>query len=136
MQLQKGTVKHDLPIQIGFWVYCLAKMRMLEFYYDFLIKFFDQSKFELSQMDTDSLYFAIVGSKLEDILKPDMHSTFYHECRLWLSSGHCDSCIDYYKVAGKEWFIKPGCDDCLKYDKRTPGLFKLEFQGEKILSLC
>ena len=139
VQLHKGTIKHDLPIQIGFWVYCLAKMRMLEFYYDFLIKFFDQSKFELSQMDTDSLYFAIAGDELEDILKPDMHSTFYRDRHMWLPSEHCNSCIDDYvttKVAGKEWFIKPCCDDRLKYDKRTPGLFKLEFQGDKILSLC
>ena len=35
---------------------------------NFLIKFFDQSKFELSQMDTDSLYFAIVGKEIEEIL--------------------------------------------------------------------
>ena len=54
VQTRKPTVNHDLPIQIGFWVYSLAKMRMLEFSYDFLDKYFDRSKFELSQMDTDS----------------------------------------------------------------------------------
>ena len=32
--------------------------------------------------------------------------------------------------------MKPCCADRHKYDKRTPGLFKLEFQGDKILSLC
>ena len=37
--LHKSTIKHDLPIQIGFWVYSLAKMRMPEFCYDFLVKF-------------------------------------------------------------------------------------------------
>ena len=139
IQLHKGTVKHDLPIQIGFWVYCLAKMRMLEFYYDFLIKFFDRSKFELSQMDTDSLYFAIAGNKLEEILKPDMETIFYRECHHWLPSHHCDACTDEYvstKVARKKWIKKPCCDDRFKYDKRTPGLFKLEFKGDKILSLC
>jgi hypothetical protein len=139
VQLHKGTIKHDLPIQIGFWVYCLAKMRMLEFYYDFLVKFFDQSKFELSQMDTDSLYFAIAGDEIEDILKPDMRSTYFRECHLWLPSEHCDSCTEEYvttKVAKGEWELKPCCDDRLKFDKRTPGLFKLEFQGDKILSLC
>ena len=70
VQLRKATIKHDMPMQIGFWVYSLAKMRMLEFYYDFLIKFFDRTKFELSQMDTDSLYLAIAGETLETILKP------------------------------------------------------------------
>ena len=139
VQLHKGTVTHDLPIQIGFWVYCLAKMRMLEFYYDFLIKFFDQSKFELSQMDTDSLYFAIAGKELKEILKPDMRASFYRERHHWLPSHHCDACTDEYvttKVTGKDWHKKPCCDDRFNYDKRTPGLFKLEFQGDKILALC
>ena len=40
VQLHKATNKHNLPIQIGFWVYSLAKMRMLEFYFDFLVKLF------------------------------------------------------------------------------------------------
>ena len=39
--LHKATIKNDLPIQIGFWVYYLVKMRILEFYFDFLVKFFD-----------------------------------------------------------------------------------------------
>ena len=46
--LHKPTVKHDLPIQIGFWVYQLAKLRMLQFYYDFLVKYFIKNKFELA----------------------------------------------------------------------------------------
>ena len=52
--LHKSTIKHNLPIQIVFCVYSLTKMRMLEFYYHFLINFFDLSKLDLSQMDTDS----------------------------------------------------------------------------------
>ena len=67
VQTRKATINHDLPIQIGFWVYSLAKMRMLEFYYDFLVKFFEHSKFELSQMATDSLYFAVSGESVEEI---------------------------------------------------------------------
>ena len=139
VHLHKGTISHDLPIQIGFWVYCLAKMRMLEFYYDFLLKFFDRAKFELSQMDTDSLYFAIAGKKIEDILKPDMRSTYFRECHLWLPAERCDSCFNDYvttKLAGNAWPLKQCCEIRNKFDKRTPGLFKLEFQGDKILSLC
>ena len=82
VQTRKATINHDLPMQIGFWVYSLAKMRMLEFYYDFLDKFFDRSKFELSQMDTDSLYFALAGETLETILKPEMRSEYYRERHL------------------------------------------------------
>ena len=32
----KKKIVLDLPIQIGFFVYGYAKLRMLEFYYDFL----------------------------------------------------------------------------------------------------
>ena len=48
----------DLPLQIGVAVYHLAKLRMLEFYYDFIDKYIDISDFELLEMDTDSNYFA------------------------------------------------------------------------------
>ena len=44
-------------------MYNLAKMRMLDFYYNFLTKFFDQTKFELGHMDTDSMYFAVCGRR-------------------------------------------------------------------------
>ena len=70
--MEHARIVYDLAIQIWFWVYPLAKLCMLEFYYDFLVKFFVREKFELSQMDTDSLYFAINGTHLEDILKPDI----------------------------------------------------------------
>ena len=56
-----------------------------------------------------------------------------------LSSEHWDNCIAAYitaKVANQPWILKPCCTKRLKFDKRTPGLFKLEFQGEGIASFC
>ena len=46
----------DLPLQIGVAVYHLAKLRMLDFYYNFIDKYIDRSDFELLEMDTDSNY--------------------------------------------------------------------------------
>ena len=48
----------DLPLQIGVAVYHLAKLRMLEFFYDFIDKFIDRLDYEMIEMDTDSNYFA------------------------------------------------------------------------------
>ena len=48
----------DLPLQIGVAVYHLAKLRMLDFYCNFIDKYIDRSDFELLEMDTDSNYFA------------------------------------------------------------------------------
>ena len=36
IELTKATVNWNLPIQIGFFVYQYAKLRMLQFHYDFL----------------------------------------------------------------------------------------------------
>ena len=44
----------DLPLQIGAAVYHLAKLKMLDFYYNFIDKYIDRTDFELLEMDTDS----------------------------------------------------------------------------------
>ena len=36
IEMNKSVVKYDLPLHIGFFVYQYAKLRMLEFYYDFV----------------------------------------------------------------------------------------------------
>ena len=55
----KRTIAMDLPMQIGVAVYHLAKLRMLDFYYNFIDKYIDRSDFSLTEMDTDSNYFCI-----------------------------------------------------------------------------
>jgi hypothetical protein len=87
-------------------------------------------------MDTDSLYFAISANKLEDILLPEMTA-------LGLPSGT----EEYYK--NKHQFF-PRSTDCIcntckgrkiddeeneAYDRRTPGLFKLEKDGDAMIAL-
>ena len=49
----KHKIIMDTPIQIGCAVYQLAKLRMLEFYYDCLDKYIDRSDFQYVEMDTD-----------------------------------------------------------------------------------
>ena len=49
---KKRSVNIKRPYQCGIAVYQLAKLRMLEFYYDFLDKYVDRKDFELIQMDT------------------------------------------------------------------------------------
>ncbi len=39
--MNKKVIRLDLPLQIGFFVYQYAKVRMLSFYYDYLMKFLD-----------------------------------------------------------------------------------------------
>ena len=110
LESRKARITIRRPFQVGIAVYQLAKLRMLEFYYDFLDRYLDRKDFELIQMDTDSNYLAISGKSLEDIVKPDMREEFEAEKKNWLA-----------------WD---------KWSGRTPGLFKKEFEGERMIALC
>ena len=72
----KRTVMTKRPYQCGIAVYQLAKLRMLEFYYDFLDKYFSRQDFELCYMDTDSFYLAMSGDSLDEIVEPEMKQAF------------------------------------------------------------
>jgi hypothetical protein len=34
------------------------------------------------------------------------------------------------------WFPRTCCGKHAKFDKRTPGLFKLEYEGDEMIGLC
>ena len=106
---RKRQVTITRPYQCGIAVYQLAKLRMLEFYYDFLDKFCDRRDFELIQMDTDSFYMALSANDFDEIIKPEMK--------------------ELYKEEKKNWLVTD------EYSKRVPGLFKAEFQGKRMIAL-
>ena len=107
---RKRQVTITRPYQCGIAVYQLAKLRMLEFYYDFLDKFCDRRDFELIQMDTDSFYMALSANDFDDIIKPEMKEL-------------------YSEAEKKNWLVTD------EYSKRVPGLFKAEFQGKRMIAL-
>ena len=65
LETRKQWLAIKRPFQIGIAVYQLAKLRMLEFCYDFLDRYCDCGDFELIQVDTDSNYMAISANSLE-----------------------------------------------------------------------
>ena len=67
------------PYQIGIAVYQLAKLRMLEFHYDFLDKYVSRRDYELIQMDTDSSYMALSSPTLDELVKPHKKVEYEHE---------------------------------------------------------
>ena len=86
IELMKAHQKLNLPIQIGFAILQYAKLKMLEWYYDFLLEYVDRDDFEYIEMDTDSAYFAITAPTLEDVIKPekkeDFHKKLYNSCHM------------------------------------------------------
>lgn len=69
LESSKPRITINRPFQVGIAVYQLAKLRMLEFYYDFLYNYLDPRDFELIQMDTDSNFMAISAERLDDIVR-------------------------------------------------------------------
>ena len=115
VQSCKKTIKLNLPMQIGFFVYQYAKLRMLQFYFDFLDKYLDRRDFQYCEMDTDSAYIAISGPSVESLVRPELREEFEK-----------DKC---------KWFPRTDTSENKAYDKRTPGLFKEEWSGEGIIGL-
>ncbi|KAL5019000.1 hypothetical protein ScPMuIL_004722, partial [Solemya velum] len=128
MEMAKGRIRLDLPIQLGYFILQYAKLRMLQFHYDFLDAYVDRSDYELLETDTDSLYFAITADTLEEAMTPEWRRHFNEEKR-----GHCND-ISY--KADCHWVPRTCCEQHAKYDKRTPGLFKLEYEGHEMIGLC
>ena len=83
---------------------------MLQFYYDFLDHYLDRRVYELIQMDTDSMYFALSHDTLKKAVKPELLKKFEKEKKRWLS-----------------WD---------KWSSREPGLFKLESEGTRAIAMC
>ena len=72
----KRTAMIKRPYQSGIVVHQLTKLRMLEFYYDFLDKYFSRQDFDLCYMDTDSIYLAMSDDSLDKIVKPEMKQAY------------------------------------------------------------
>ena len=85
IEMRKSKIIIDRPFQIGIVVYQLAKLRMLQFYYEFLDYYLDRRDFELIQMDTDSMYFALAHDKFDDAIKPDYRAQFEQDKKSWLA---------------------------------------------------
>ena len=110
VELRKIKINIDRPFQVGIVVYQLAKLRMLQFYYEFLDFYLDRRDFELIQMDTDSMYFALSRERLEDAIRPGYETQFEEDKKRWLA-----------------WD---------KWSNREPGLFKLEKEATSGIALC
>ena len=106
VEMKKKRITFDLPLQIAYFVYQYAKLRMLEFYYDCVDKFVDRADFEYCEMDTDSAYMAISADDFASIVKPSMRAEF--------------------EIEKDDWFPRTDTKENAAFDKRLPGLFKLE----------
>ncbi len=127
--MAKKVIEHKEPIVVGFFILQYAKLRMIEFYYNFFAKFCDPNLFEEIEMDTDSLYLALGKKSIYECIRPEMRQIWnlYRE----------DDCFDYFRAdPHSNFFPRECCSEHKKHDRRTPGLFKEEFRCTKMIALC
>ena len=93
------------------------------------------------EMDTDSAYMALSGP-LHSIVRPEMRRDFWTNYEKWFPRPFCDDHKgDFISVkmreyeGGEEWCPPPCCQASQRYHTRTPGLFKVEFEGKGMVAL-
>ncbi len=125
----KPIVQHNEPIVVGFFILQYAKLRMLELYYNFFVRYCEPNLYEEIEMDTDSLYLALGKENIEECIRPDMKQK-------WQRYRSFDCCNTFKADEFSNFFPRKCCQQHIKYDKRLPGLFKEEFRCTEMIALC
>ena len=140
IEMSKKTIKYTLPVHVGFFVLQYAKMRMLQFYYDFINRYVERPLFQYCEMDTDSAYLALAGESVDDLVTPALRDHYFRHRSEWLPSECCDEHRTEYvrcRLANRPWVGDVACCKARRaFDKRTPGLFKVEWSGDGFVGLC
>ena len=140
IEMKKKTVTYTMSIHVGFFVLQYAKMRMLQFYYEFIIRYLERPHFQYCEMDTDSAYLALAGESVDDLVTSELREHYFRHRSEWLPSECCDEHQNEYvrcRLADRLWVGDEACCKARKaYDKRTPGLFKVEWSGDGFVGLC
>ena len=116
VELLKSTIEHREPIIEGFFLLQYAKLSKLELYYNFFDKYCDENKFEEFELDTDSLYLALVADNLDDCILPEKKAQ-------WTLIRRNDCRDDFIADENEKFFPSTCCAVHKKHDKREPGLF-------------
>ena len=124
---------------MGMFVYSWAKLKMLEFVYGCIKKYFPDDCFEFIDVDTDSLYFSLCSDSLDELVKPELREEFFENHDYFFPSLACEHHKKEFvktRVQNLKWVQADCCKTCELFDCRMPGLFKLEFFGTRIISLA
>ena len=88
-------------------------------------------------MDTDSSYVALSGPLL-DVVRRDRVHEFLRVYGKWYVQPYCPRHAEDFAnavLAKRVWRGEACCEDYRRWDSRTPGKFKVEFEGDVICAL-
>ena len=146
LRLRKRRVASCQPRQIGLMVYSLAKKELLSCYFNLIDKYIARENFQLILCDTDSIYLGLSGPSLRACVRPDMVAEFDQEIRRWMPQYYCERHYAERQVAWNrgqddESEYRGGgaaqcCLEVQKYQRRTPGLWKVECAADAVIALA
>ena len=140
IETNKKTVTYTLPMHVGFCVLQYAKMRMLQFYYDFINRYLERPLFQCCEMDTDSAYLPLAAESVDALVTPELREHYFRHRSEWLQSECGDEHRNEYvhcRLANRPWVCDEACCKARRaHDKRTPGLLKTEWSGDGFVGLC
>ena len=87
VEMNKKTVTYTLPVHVGFFVLQYAKMRMLQFYYDFINRYLERPLFQYCEMDTHSAYLALAAESVDALVTPELREHYFQHRSEWLPCG-------------------------------------------------
>ena len=140
IEMSKRTVTYTLPVHVGFFVLQYAKMRILQFYYDFINRYVERPLFQYCEMYTDSAYLALAGESVDALVTPELSDHNFRHHSEWLPSECCDEHRNEYercRIVNRSWVGDEACCKARRaFDERTPGMFKVEWSGDGFVGLC
>ena len=110
-----STIEMNLPIYLGFEILQNAKIRILSFYYDFLLKFIHSSDINCVLSDTDSIYISLTSPTLKDAVMPHKKADFQQHL-----TGYCGE-----QRHPDPYLCRECCDEHSFQDGKFPNLFKV-----------
>lgn len=124
----------SVPMQIGVWVLCQSKLKMTQFIYDVLSRYWDYKDWNIVGSDTDSFHIASAFPTAKTFFHPSAVRAKYREEYSKLIYGSSEPC----EALGTQFSFKEGntvfCFD--QFSKKTPGLFKVEAENKKMYFPC
>ena len=147
IQQSQKAIRYDAPLYVAHSIYQLAKLNILRMVYDCIFKYIPRDMVTILYIDTDSVYAAYGGNSLEECvpvaLKPAFYADYHNFFPAEMCPPHWDQFVAYKLSTSRssEASVAPppaDCEDCLKikaHERRTPGLYKLEFSGLEFVGL-
>ena len=129
VEMVLSEVNHKETIILGFFILQYAKLTILQQFYNFFQVFCDSQTYEPIGMDTDSLYMALSGDKVEDFITPEMKL-------IWEMNREKDCRDDFRADERYNFFLRNCYQQHRKFNQRTAGRFKEEFRCTEMVALC